>query len=45
MFEIADLSCFSGAEQLAITKSMTRLAGQQIALTLQFGNFLHLRGI
>ena len=45
MLGIADLSRFSGTQQLAITESMTRLAGQQIALTLQFGNFLHLRVI
>jgi len=45
MFDIAGLSCFSGAERLAITETMTCLAGKQIALTLQFGNFLHLRGI
>lgn len=45
MFDIADLSCFRGAEQLAITESMTRLAGQQIALALKFGSFRRFRGI
>ena len=45
MFNIAYLSCFSGAERLAITETMTRLAGQQIVLALEFGDFRRLRWI
>src|SRR5205814_9449047 len=36
---------FRGAERLAITETMTRLAGQQIALALEFSNFRCFRGI
>ena len=45
MFDIAELSCFSGAERLTITETLTRLAGKQITLALEFSNFCYFRGI
>jgi len=45
MFDIAELSCFSGAERLTITGALTRLAGKQITLALEFSNFCYFRGI